>query len=317
MIPDALLPPALVVLDLETTGLDPLADAIIEIAAVRLEHGRPVAEFHTLVATDVPMSPGAQAVHGIDPAELAGAPSLVEALAALRAFVGETPWAAHNAPFDGAFLQLARKRQAPGLAPWPEAPIDTMEWAREAFPLERSLKLEALCRLCDRPEATGFHRAMADARHLAAIVPTLASRVLERRAWLRGQYDRIHALAARYVWCTDLVETLQAELAEARRVLLRYFEDHPGETLPLGDGLLGLVSKPLFEYDEASARAALAEWGLEERFLKLDRQRLERWLLANRFDPAQRARLEEARVPAGRSARLVKTSNLDEKAPER
>lgn len=315
--PAPLLPERLVVLDLETTGLDPQVDAIIEIAAVRLEHGRPVAEFHTLVSTDVPMNPGAQAVHGIDPAELLHAPAQASALAALRAFVGDAPWAAHNAPFDGAFLAVGRARHAPELPAWPEPPLDTMEWAREAFPLERSLKLETLCRLCGLPAAGGFHRALADAQYLASAIPVLAQRVAERRAWLRGQYDRIHALAARHAWCQDLIEALQAELAEARRVLQRYFEDHPGASLPLADGRLSLAVRPAFEYDEARARAALAEWGLEERFLKLDRQRLERWLQAGRFDAEQRARLEEARLPAGQTARLVKTPYLDDPAAER
>ena len=285
-----------VVIDLETTGLDPLVDGILEIAAVRLEGDRQVATWQTLVnpGPDIVISGASQAIHGISPAMIADAPSVPEALRAFEAFLGEAPLVAHNAPFDLGFLN--RARAAGDASPLPNLAFDTLEMAREVFPDQRSHKLESLCRLLGH-EATGFHRAAADAGHLAAIFPRLLALWEQKRAWYRSQFGQIDHLARRYDQVNRLVEALQVEAADLRRVIGLYFEE-PGDAripLPGGEALVR-VRKEVWDYDLARLLPHLEAWGLKERFLKLDRQRLERWLAAGQFDEEQRAAVTAARV---------------------
>ncbi len=285
-----------VVVDLETTGLDPQIEGILEIAAFRLEGDRVVASWQTLVnpGLGTEISEASRAIHGITAEMVADAPGVPDALRSFLAFLGDAPLVAHNAPFDLGFLNRALAAQgAPALA---NHAYDTLEMAREVFPEQRSHKLESLCRLLGH-EASGFHRAAADAEHLAVIFPRLRALWEQKRAWYRSQFGQIEHLARRYDQVSRLIEGLQVEVGDVRRVLALYFQEHPDARIPLpgGDGLVR-VTKELWEYDQAALLPQLEAWGLKERFLKLDRQRLDRWLQSGRFDEAQRAAIASARV---------------------
>lgn len=285
-----------IVVDLETTGLDPLIEGILEIAAVRLEGDRVVAAWQTLVNPGplVELSEASRAIHGITAEMVADAPTVPEALRTFLAFLGDAPLVAHNAPFDVAFLNRGLAGLgAPALA---NEAIDTLEMAREVFPEQRSHKLESLCRLLGH-EAVGFHRAAADAGHLAVIFPRLRALWEQKRAWYRSQFSQVEHLARRYDQVSRLIEAMQVEAADLRRVLALYFQEHPATRIPLpgGDGLVR-VTKELWEYDLAALLPLLEAWGLKERLLKLDRQRLDRWLASGRFDDSQRAAIASARV---------------------
>ena len=120
-----------VVIDVETTGLDPATDAVVEIAAVRY---RPKDEvigpvWQTLVNPRRPIPPTASAIHGITDAMVAHAPGPDEAWLEFHRFVGDDAvLVAHNAAFDRSFLPIAyaerswlcTMRLAKHL--WPEAP---------------------------------------------------------------------------------------------------------------------------------------------------------------------------------------------------
>src|SRR4051812_45381634 len=89
-----------VAFDVETTGLVAQVDRVVEIAAVRFTRsGRLVDRYVELVNPGRPMSPAAQAVHGISDAHLAEAPGAAEVLPRLLAFLGDprtTALVAHN-----------------------------------------------------------------------------------------------------------------------------------------------------------------------------------------------------------------------------
>src|SRR5262245_31837905 len=87
-----------VVIDSETTGLDPRRARIVEIAGVRLTGGRvdPPASFRHLVNPGEPIPAEAVAVHHIDDAKVAAAPAFAEIWPELTAFIGSAVVIGHT-----------------------------------------------------------------------------------------------------------------------------------------------------------------------------------------------------------------------------
>ena len=96
------------VIDVETTGLDPLSAEIIEIAALHVEDGVPVQEFSQLIRIDHLLPPDIVSLTGITDEYLRenGRP-LGQVLSDLLVFVGNAPLISHNAAFDQRFLTVA------------------------------------------------------------------------------------------------------------------------------------------------------------------------------------------------------------------
>jgi len=158
---------AVVVLDFETTGLSPRrGDRAIEIGAVRVEKNRVVDHFQSLINPGIRVSPFIQGLTGISNGMLANAPGAEEVMAALLAFIGDAPLVAHNAPFDGRFLdaELARigRMRTNEL-------ICSLKVARRIYPHIASHKLEVLVRYKNLPVSGVFHRALADAEMTAGL----------------------------------------------------------------------------------------------------------------------------------------------------
>lgn len=135
-----------VVFDTETTGLDPAqGHRLVQIGAVELIDYLPTGRHYmTLINPDRPMDPGAQAIHGISDAMLAGKPGFDAVIDEFLAFVDEDPLVAHNAEFDMKFLnaELIRIERPP----LPKTRfIDTLDMARKRFPGQK-LSLDALCK---------------------------------------------------------------------------------------------------------------------------------------------------------------------------
>ena len=154
--------------DLETTGLDTKRCEIVEIAAVRVRDGRPVAEFHSYVKPRIPIEPGATAIHLVDEARVANAPFFEEIWAEFRDFCGDDVIVAHNGEdFDFPVVRRMAKGM-PGVATL--ATYDSMPLAYEITPT--SHKLENLAR--DYGIDTGrSHSAIDDARTLALVFARL------------------------------------------------------------------------------------------------------------------------------------------------
>jgi DNA polymerase-3 subunit epsilon len=150
-----------VAFDLETTGLIPGHDRIVEIGAVAFSPtGGVEAEFAELVDPGIPIPPAASRVSGIIDGMVSGRPPVDAVLPAFLAFLGDAVPVAHNAAFDVGFLAADAARL--GLAAPSTPVIDTRALARAVFPDRRSFALDALCRdlgLAARSE----HRGLADA----------------------------------------------------------------------------------------------------------------------------------------------------------
>lgn len=161
-----------IILDVETTGLDPKSGhRIIELACVELEDFIPTGNtFHQLIHPERDIDPGAEEVHGISLASLAGKPKFAEPVIveAFLEFVGDAPLIAHNAPFDRGFInwELSLCNRAPLEEPrW----IDTLALAKKRFPGMYN-SLDALCKrfkisLAEREK----HGALIDCRLLAQV----------------------------------------------------------------------------------------------------------------------------------------------------
>jgi DNA polymerase-3 subunit epsilon len=157
-----------IVADLETTGLDPAACEILELAAVLSDStGRIVSEFSALVRAETLVPVFITELTGISQLDVDqhGRP-LQEALSSFQAFIGDRPVFFHNAPFDIAFIERATRQF--GL-PFTNVVHDTLPIARAAWPGMRSHKLETLAKIIDDAPAPS-HRALADAKTALAVL---------------------------------------------------------------------------------------------------------------------------------------------------
>ena len=100
-------------LDLETTGLNPELDKIIEVGAVRLSAGGVRETYHRLVNPDLPIPEYITRLTGIDTEMVADALFFEEIRASLLRFLEGGVIVAHNAGFDVLFLQAAWDRPCP------------------------------------------------------------------------------------------------------------------------------------------------------------------------------------------------------------
>lgn len=159
-----------IVLDTETTGLDPTeGHRIVDIACLELENHVPTGvTFQRYVNPEREMPDDALAVHGLTAAFLADKPRFAGVVEDLLAFLGEAPLVIHNAEFDLKFLnaELARLDRPP--LP-PERAIDTVLLARRKFPGAQA-SLDALCRRFGiDASARATHGALIDCELLAHV----------------------------------------------------------------------------------------------------------------------------------------------------
>jgi len=146
----------IVAIDIETTGLDPNRDSIIEIGAVRFNDHRIEDEFSTLINPNRHIPEFITQLTGISDEMVRQAPHLQDVLDELEAFVGDSAILGHNVRFDLGFLQKQRILQLNDV-------IDTYELASVLLPTASRYNLGALGQLLGIP-LPATHRALDDAR---------------------------------------------------------------------------------------------------------------------------------------------------------
>lgn len=103
-------PQGLIAVDLETTGLSPLVDRIIEIAAYKITpEGASV--FSTLINPEIPIPAHTTAIHNITDEMVVDSPTLTQVLLELKSFLSDIPIVAHNAKFDLGFIVMGLQRE--------------------------------------------------------------------------------------------------------------------------------------------------------------------------------------------------------------
>jgi len=150
------------VFDTETTGLDPSGgDEILQIGATRIVAGKLRRQdcFEQLVDPQRPIPAASIPIHGIEPAMVAGQPTIAEVLPAFHAYAQDTVLVAHNAAFDMRFLQL--KEAASGVR-FEQPVLDTLLLSALVHPQQDSHRLEAIAERLGVP-VLGRHTALGDA----------------------------------------------------------------------------------------------------------------------------------------------------------
>lgn len=109
-------PNGVICLDLETTGLSPIVDTIIEIAAIKYTP-EDIEVFQTLVNPLIEIPPHTTAIHNITDEMVKDAPLLKPSLIGLKEFCGDLPIIAHNAKFDAGFIVMGFKKHNLELGP--------------------------------------------------------------------------------------------------------------------------------------------------------------------------------------------------------
>lgn len=165
-----------VVIDTETTGLDPAKARLLEFGAVRLSGGRidPGDSLRRLVRPGEPIPAAARAVHRIDDAAVADAPSFAKVWPELLAFMGDGVLIGHTLGFDLAVFKNECARA--GLPFCRPLTLDTRLLAQVAEPNLAAFTLESLASWLD-VELGERHSALGDAlttaRIFVALLPKL------------------------------------------------------------------------------------------------------------------------------------------------
>ncbi len=127
--------------DLETTGLSPIRDRIIQIGALRLEKDGSVSRFNSLVNPGIPIPSHIQEITGITDADLEKASVFSQVAPTFLKYSENSKLLAHNAHFDLSFLQESLARCGLGLL---DGAYDTIPIVRRAFPGLVSYSLQSL-----------------------------------------------------------------------------------------------------------------------------------------------------------------------------
>ncbi|MDR1017028.1 MAG: 3'-5' exonuclease, partial [Coriobacteriales bacterium] len=167
-----------IILDTETTGFDPERERVIELAAARVEQGKVVAQLDTYLNIGMAVPAQITELTSITTSDLADAPTFVGFLPELLELIGDAPIVAHNAPFDQAFVEAecARAGQSEALAghPW----IDSLQYARIAFPEQASHSMASLTAALGITNRHA-HRAIGDVLALAELWQVILTRLAE------------------------------------------------------------------------------------------------------------------------------------------
>lgn len=191
------------VLDLETTGLDPARDHVVAVGAVRLHGARLYrsATIDRLVRPPVAIPPRSTAVHGVTDAMVADAAAFAEVFQDLRPLLDGTVVVGHHVTFDLAVLERECARAG---IDWQRPPVlDTLLLAGALEPDREDLRLEALAAAYG-VDVHGRHTALGDvlvtAQVFLRMLPLLADRgvatLAEADAFAGRRKDLLKAQAA-------------------------------------------------------------------------------------------------------------------------
>jgi CBS domain-containing protein len=187
-----------VVVDTETTGLDPRKSFIIELGAVRLVAGRidPAQYFRSLVRPRESIPVKSTAIHGIDDGKVAAAPAFADVWPRFSSFVGDDVVIGHTLGFDLSVLQKECERNS---ISWKRPRgLDTQLLAQLAEPNLAGYSLEQLANWLG-VELSGRHSALGDALTTARVFHALVPKLRDRG---------IRTLAEAMQACRSLSEAL-------------------------------------------------------------------------------------------------------------
>lgn len=227
-----------VALDLETTGLRPSEDRILEIGAIKVRNGEVCGEYATLVDPGMPISPRIQELTGIDDAMAAMGKDTGTAVRELLTFCEDLPLLGHNILFDYSFI----KRNAVNLGlPFEKQGIDTLKIARALLPDLEHKNLSYLCAYYQIAQEHA-HRATDDAvasmelyRRLAVEFPDSPEELFSPKDLIFRVKKQGPITAAQKGYLNDLIKYHKISLSvrietltknEASRIIDKIISEH-------------------------------------------------------------------------------------------
>ncbi|WP_313130407.1 3'-5' exonuclease [Anaerocolumna sp.] len=146
--------------DIETTGLNPQTDRVIEIGAVKVKDKKVVEYFSELIYPGMKLSPLITNLTGIDDEMLKGADREEQVVQRFIDFTEDYPVIGHNIMFDYSFIKIAAERIQ---ASFDKRGIDTLELCKKLHGNLESRSLESMCRYYNINNERA-HRAYQDAK---------------------------------------------------------------------------------------------------------------------------------------------------------
>lgn len=177
-----------VTLDLETTGLEPKKDRIIEIGAVKVKDGTVTEEYTTLVDPQMEIPQRITQLTGISGEMVKGMPHIKEALEKLVEFCGDLPLLGHNILFDYSFVKCSAVNLG---MEFEKKGMDTLKLARVFLADLPSRSLQSLRAYYEIPQDDA-HRALEDARTTYYLYERLRREFEEQNPELFCPYDLIY-----------------------------------------------------------------------------------------------------------------------------
>ncbi|NLK01915.1 MAG: PolC-type DNA polymerase III [Clostridiaceae bacterium] len=289
-----------IAIDVETTGLDPARDRLIEVAAIYYESDgngsyREAAVFSQLINPEIAVESKIRNLTGITDEMLQDQPTALPVLSQLTSFMADLPVVGHNVLFDLAFLRYEGFRTAdsnPRLKFNPST-VDTLLLARRALPGLESYNLNTVAAALDI-ELRNSHRAEADARTCGQVLIALLKKTgCTGIAGLNEKYGRrsFEQMRQDKLRSTHFVLLAQDELGlynlyrlvslahlddfyyrpRIRKSWLRYFGNGLIKGSACSRGAVYLALLELYRNSELDYERALAALA-DERYLRLARE---------------------------------------------
>lgn len=151
---------ALISFDIETTGLSPVKDKVIEIGGIKIVKGKVVEEFSRFVNPYEHLSEKIIELTGIQNHMLKDAEDSDTVIGEFMDFIGELPVLGHNIIFDYSFIKIELSKKN---IDFQRKGIDTLMLSRRFYPELESRSLESMCRYYGIKNDNA-HRALSDAK---------------------------------------------------------------------------------------------------------------------------------------------------------
>lgn len=165
------------VLDVETTGLSPEYNRIIEIAIVKVKNGEITDSYNTLINPGKRIPPSITELTGISDDDIEDAPFFADVVDEVTAFLDGTVFVAHNASFDIGFMKAELYRC--GVESFQPVNVCTVRLARRIYPELRSKSLASVAMHLNIKNESA-HRALSDAKATARIFIKMLLELKER-----------------------------------------------------------------------------------------------------------------------------------------
>ena len=165
-----------VVFDIETTGLDPFKDRIIEIGAIKLKGKEIIDEFSVFINPEIDIPEEITALTNITNDMVKDAHTVEEILPKFLEFCKDTTVVAHNAKFDVGFINQKAKNLDLEYSP---SVIDTLHWARILLPDQKRFGLKYIANYFNIV-LDNHHRAVDDAKATAEVFRKFLNMVLSK-----------------------------------------------------------------------------------------------------------------------------------------